>query len=64
LYPGVVRTLLTFKDIRCRGYHVTTACENGVECLYIMAVDECGTKVVEKVSGTSSEIYYTKIKPH
>ena len=63
LYPEAVRTLLTFKDIRRSGYHVTPACENGVECLYIMIADECGTKVVEKASGTSSGIYYTKIKP-
>ena len=63
LYPGAVRTLLTFKDIRRSGYHATTACENGVEYLYITTADECGTKVVEKASGTSSEIYYTKIKP-
>jgi len=63
LYPGGVRTLLTFKDIRRSGYHVTTACENGAEYLYITIEDECGTKVVEKAPGTSSGIYYTKIKP-
>jgi hypothetical protein len=63
LYPGAVRTLLTFKDIRRSGYHLTTACENGAEYLYIMAADECGTKVVEKAPCTSSKIYYTKIKP-
>ena len=63
LYPGGVRTLLTFKDIRRSGYHVTTACENGVEYLYITTADECGTKVVEKAPGTSSGIYYIKIKP-
>ena len=63
LYPGAVRTLHTFKDIRRSGYHVTTACENVVEYLYITIADECGTKVVEKASGTSSGIYYTKIKP-
>jgi hypothetical protein len=63
LYPGVVRTLLTFEDIRRSGYHVTTASENGAEYFYITAADECGTKVVEKALGTSFEIYYTKIKP-
>ena len=63
LYPGAVRTLLTFKDICRSGYHVTTACENGAEYLYITTADECGTKVVEKALGTSSRIYYTKIKP-
>ena len=63
LYLGAIRTLLTFKDIHRSGYHVTTACENGAEYLYITTIDECGTKVVEKASGTSSGIYYTKIKP-
>ena len=63
LYPGAVRTLLTFNDIHHSGYHVTTACENGAEYLYITTADECGTKVVEKALGTSSRIYYTKIKP-
>jgi hypothetical protein len=63
LYLGAVRTLLTFKYIRRSGYHLTTACENGAEYLYITAADECGTKVVEKALGTSSKIYYTKIKP-
>jgi hypothetical protein len=63
LYPGAVRTLLTFKDIRRSSYHVTTASENGAEYLYITAADEYGTKVVEKAPGISSEIYYTKIKP-
>jgi hypothetical protein len=47
LYPGALRILLTFKDIRHSGYHVTTASENGAEYLYITAADECGTKVVE-----------------
>jgi hypothetical protein len=27
LYPGAVRTLLTFKDIRRSGYNIATACE-------------------------------------
>jgi hypothetical protein len=63
LYPGAIRTLLTFKDIRRSGYHVATACENGTKYLYITAADECGTKVVEKAPGTSFGIYYTKVKP-
>ena len=63
LYPGAVRTLLTFKDIRRSGYHVTTACENGAEYLHITTSDECETQVVEKASGTSSGLYYIKIKP-
>jgi hypothetical protein len=63
LYPGAVRTLLTFKDIRRSGYNITTACENGAEYLHMTTSNECETKVVEKALGTSG-LYYTKIKPH
>jgi hypothetical protein len=31
LYPGAERNLLTFKDTRRSGYHVTTATESGAE---------------------------------
>jgi len=63
LYPGAERNLLTFKDIRRSGYHVSTACENGVEYLYLTESDEAKIKVVEKAPFTSSGLYYTKIKP-
>ena len=35
LYPGAERNLLTFKDIRRSGYHITTACESSTEYLNI-----------------------------
>jgi hypothetical protein len=63
LYPGATRTLLTFKDIRRSGYHITTACVSGVEYLHITSTDECEIKVVEKAQGTSSRLYYSRIKP-
>jgi hypothetical protein len=63
LYPSATRTLLTFKDIRRSSYHVTTAREGGAEYLHITAPDECEIKVVEKARGTSSGLYYSKIKP-
>jgi len=63
LYPGATRTLLTFKDIRRSGYHVTTACVGGAEYLHITSTNECETKVVEKAQGTSSGLYYSRIKP-
>jgi len=64
LYPGAERNLLTFKDIRRSGYHIiTTACESGTEYLDITESEHTQIIVVEKAPGTSSGIYYTKIKP-
>ena len=63
MYPGAEHNLLTFKDIRRSGYHVSTACENGDEYLYLTESDEAKIKVVEKAPCTSSGLYYTKIKP-
>ena len=64
LYPGAERNLLTFKDTRRSGYHIiTTACESGTEYLDITESEYTQIIVVEKAPGTSSGIYYTKIKP-
>ena len=63
LYPGAERNLLTFKDIRRSGYHITTACERGTEYLNITESENTQIKVVEQALGTSSGLYYTKIKP-
>jgi hypothetical protein len=63
LHPGVTRTLLTFKDICRSGYHVTIACVSDAEYLHITSTDKCETKVVEKAQGTSSRLYYLRIKP-
>ena len=40
LYPGAERNLLTFKDIRRSGYHITTACESSTEYLNIMESED------------------------
>ena len=64
LYPGAERNLLTFKDISRSGCHIiTTACESGTEYLDITESEYTQIIVVEKAPGTSSGIYYTKIKP-
>ena len=54
LYPGAERNLLTFKDIRRSGYHITTACERGTEYLNITESENTQIKVVEQALGTSS----------
>lgn len=61
LYLGATRTLLTFKDISSSDYQVTNVHEGGVEYLHITTSDKCGTKVVEKAVGISSELYYSRI---
>jgi len=54
LYPGAERNLLTFKDIRRSGYHITTACQRGAEYLNITESENTQIKVVEQALGTSS----------
>ena len=54
LYPEAERNLLTFKDIRRSGYHITTACERGTEYLNITESENTQIKVVEQALGTSS----------
>jgi len=63
LYPGAQRNLLTFKDIRRSGYHITTTTDSGTEYLYITESKGDQMRVVEKALGTSSELYYTLIEP-
>ena len=63
LYPGAQRNLLTFKDIRRSGYHITTATDSGTEYLYITESKGYQMRVVEKALGTSSGLYYTQIEP-
>jgi len=59
LYPRAQRNLLTFKDIRCSGYHITTATDSGTEYLYITESKGDQMRVVEKALGTSFGPYYT-----
>ena len=63
LYPRAQRNLLTFKDIRCSGYHITTTTDSGTEYLYITESKGDQMRVVEKALGTSSGLYYTQIEP-
>ena len=63
LYPGAQRNLLTFKDIRRSGYHITIATDSGTEYLYITESKGDQMRVVEKALGTSSGLYYTQIEP-
>lgn len=63
LYPGAQCTLLTFKDIRQNGYHVTTACEGRAKFLYITELDDNQTKVVEKRIAPPLEYTIQQSKP-
>jgi len=63
LYPGAQRNLLTFKDIRRSGYHITNATDSGTGYLYITESKGDQMRVVEKALGTSYGIYYTQIEP-
>ena len=54
--PRATRTLLSFKDIRDKDFHIETHCENGLEYLYITS-NECGRKrILEKLMSQSSEL--------
>ncbi|XP_060203039.1 uncharacterized protein LOC132631479 [Lycium barbarum] len=55
------RNLLSFKVIRQNGYHIETANEGKVECLYIITM-KAGEKFVhEKLPALSSGLYHTSI---
>ena len=49
LYPSAERTLLTFKDIRRCGYHLTTTSEGGEEFLLMTFSKDDETAVVQKM---------------
>nr|XP_025883441.1 uncharacterized protein LOC112940076 [Solanum lycopersicum] len=55
------RNLLSFKVIRQNGYHVETANEGKVECLYITTINVEKKIVHEKLPAFSSGLYYTSI---
>ena len=57
------RNLLSFKDIRCNGFHVETKDENNVEYLYIASTISCQKYVLEKLTAFSSGMYYAFISP-
>jgi hypothetical protein len=66
LYPNSTLTLISFRDIRNSGLHVYTHEDNKDEFLLITKSSGYGHKVLERISSTLSELYYTYIKlvPH
>jgi hypothetical protein len=66
LYPNSTLTLISFRDIRNSELHVCTHEDNKDEFLLITKSSGYGHEVLERISSTSSELYYTYIKlvPH
>ena len=63
LYPDSTRTLLSFRDIRKSGLHISTHTENNEEFLLISKPSEYGTNILERIPSLPSGLYYTYIKP-
>jgi hypothetical protein len=66
LYPDSTHTLISFRDIRKSGFHVCTHEDNKEEFLFITKSSGYGHEVLERISSTPYELYYTYIKhiPH
>ena len=56
------RNLLSFKDIRCSGYHIETDRINEIEYLYIISSVSHEKRILEKLPALSSGLYYTHIR--
>ena len=56
------RNLLSFKDIRCNGYHIETDRINEIEYLYIISSVSHEKRILEKLPALSSGLYYTHIR--
>ena len=63
LYPDSKRTLLSFKDICSNGFHIETEIEQGTEYLLITKFVGYRKQIVERLSPSPSDLYYTYIKP-
>ena len=59
--PKGNRTLLSFKDIKVKGYHAEMHDENGKEFLYITSNDWWRKRILEKVMCLSSVLYAATI---
>ena len=59
--PRSNRNLLSFRDVRCNGYHLETGNENDKECLYITSIVSKEKCIHEKFFSFSSGLYYTNI---
>ena len=56
------RNLLSFKDIRCNGYHIETISDENIEYLCITSHNSGQKLIMEKLRGLSSGLYYTLIR--
>ena len=63
LYPNSTRTLLSYKDIRHKGFHVETHNENNNEYPFIIKNYGYIKQMLERIPSTSTKLYYTYIKP-
>jgi hypothetical protein len=63
LYPDSTRTLLSFRDIRKCGLHISTHTKNNEEFLLITKPSEYGSNILERILSLPSGLYYTYIKP-
>jgi hypothetical protein len=62
LYPDSTRTLISFRDIQKIGLYVCTHEDNKEEFFLITKSFRYGHEVLERISSTPSELYYTYIK--
>jgi hypothetical protein len=62
-YPDSNHTLLSYKDIRCNGYHIETHNDNKDEYLFITKNDGYAEQQLEKIPSLSTGLYFTYVKP-
>jgi hypothetical protein len=55
------KNLLSFKDIRCNGYHIKTMTENNIEYIQITTIKYGRKIVLEKMKALSSGLYCMNI---
>ena len=56
------RNLLSFKDIRCKGYHIETTDENDMEYLCITSIISGKKHILEKLPALHSGLYNSSIR--
>jgi hypothetical protein len=61
LYPDSTRTLLSFRDIRKNGLHISTHTENNEEFILISKPSKYGANILERIPSLPSGLYYTYI---
>ena len=62
IYPNSIRTLLSYKDIYHKGFHVKTHNDNNNEYQFIIKL-RIYQKMLERIPSTSTGLYITYIKP-